>query len=129
MNPIVVRHFSPRRNRLSIRVRGLIARRTADHNYPEYQKQPVGVYAKPLGGTGWWGGDFNDGRAIDCWQVDATGLRLRPDKVIGHGACYIEEDVPPWRLKLLGQVSGDRGEDLRWALNYAEIDVQGVIHA
>lgn len=110
MVPMRMIHTSDGENSAEIAERGLEARKPSEHNWPEYDNQPRGVYVRPHGAEVWrpWGRNV-------CWEVDVLGLPMVEDEVLGAGSAMIVTcDVPPERLRYLGDAARVDGEVERY---------------
>lgn len=87
MVQVLITHATSQRNRLSIRMRGLLPRKTSEHNYPSYDNQPKGVFGRWFGDEPWWGCFGEDGR--DIYLVDIAGLPTTRDAVLGDALVVI----------------------------------------
>lgn len=103
MSPLLVAHASLARNRLSIFRRGLLARDTTDHNYPDmYGSHNDGVkrvYACYKGERPWWSWRFSD-TPTDLWLADVAGMAVEDDRDGGDGMVRVVGSIPPDRLRL-----------------------------
>jgi hypothetical protein len=97
---LVARHTTERQNVASIMRLGLLPRRTADFNYPDYTHQPQGVYVIPEDGpdTRFWRGDdtLEDHVVL---EVAYTGPIQNDDEVY-YGLVLLEH-VPPEHVRVL----------------------------
>ena len=122
MAPIVLYHTSDPRNRLSIFRRGLLARKTTEHNYPgepytQLAKQPIGVFAYQAEET-----DLDEqplwSHVQDVWKIVHVGP-MAPDRIIKQ-AFVVPEDVPRENIELVRGTTLDSLNPWNWNPNTEE---------
>jgi hypothetical protein len=100
---VIWRHATLSSNRESIREHGLLARATAEHNYPDSDDftKCVCLTSRENGRPSVW---WEDNPEIDVWDVDITGLPFEDDPSMDGDGIRVLCDIPPERLTLVRTV-------------------------